>query len=592
MGIYNSLPVVARALSDQFGVNVTIGGSTAYASQQGNSFTINIPFYQDAEQLSDVLLGYLVHEAAHVKYTEFPILKDGIPARAKQGYNPSVLHQLVNITEDLRIERAISRRFPGVPSFLKALNLFVFSEDTQPTDDPAVAFINGLLLCGFKRYHALNIPVEQAQSDFISLFGQNMFDTAMDILGLAINAPSIADCLDISCRLYDLAVDAFNENQQDQQDLPSESGDDLPSEPSGDNSQPGDVSNSSDSDADADCESSDGQSSQASSAQPGEKPVNGDRSASGGDISTGNSTSSTSSNSANSDPFANTTDDDLNEVIKGVGERLNDCIKDNVSPSERVPAATPFGVAPAKRYATTEASVLRGVQSASGLRQSMHGLLQGMQQTRRTHKETGRVMDTRRLTAALFGETKLFRHKSKSVEFNSAFTILLDSSGSLGTDIVEAEASVISLLFALDGIKGVTTSAYHFPHTSTNNVGLLKSRDQSFRAAVNAKQFGISADGYTPLDQALWPAFSDLLNARADRHVMIVVTDGKPDNAGPVIQMVEDAKKEGVIVIGIGFGSANAKLMTGLFDNTGISIGTVSALRGKLLEVTRKALTR
>lgn len=592
MGIYNSLPIVARALSDQFGVKVTVGGSTAYASQQGTSFTINIPFYKDAEELSDVLLGYLVHEAAHVKYTEFPILVEGIPARAKQGYNPSVLHQLVNITEDLRIERAIGRRFPGVPSYLKALNHFVFNEDAQPTDDPAVAFLNGLLLCGFKRYHALNIPVEQAQADFIRLFGQNMFDTAMDLLGLAINAPSIADCLDISCRLYDLAVDAFNENQQDQQDQPSGTDDDSSSEPSSDNSQPGDDNGSPDSEADADGNSSGDQSSQGSADQPGDEPYNDDNSASGGDDSSGDSTSSSSSKTANSDPFANITDDDLQVVIKGAGERLNDCVEDTVPPSERTPAATPFGIAPAKRHATSEASVLRGVQAASGLRQSMHGLLQGMQQIRRTHKETGRVLDTRRLTSALLGENKLFRHKSKAVEFNSAFTVLLDSSSSLGSDMVEAEAAVVSLLFALDGIKGVSTSAYHFPHATTNNVGLLKAREQSFRAAVNAKQFGISANGCTPLEQALWPAFSDLLNARADRHVMVVVTDGKPDNSGPVVQMVKDAKKEGVIVIGIGFGGANENVMTSLFDDTGVAVGSVSALRGKLLEVSRKALTR
>lgn len=593
MGIYNSLPVVARALSDQFGVNVTVGGSTAYASQNGQSFTINIPFYKDAEKLSDVLLGYLVHEAAHVKYTEFSILKNDIPARAKQGYNPSVLHRLVNITEDLRIERAIGRRFPGVPSFLKALNLFVFNEDTEPTDEPVAAFLNGLLLCGFKRYHALNIPVEQAQTDFIRLFGQNMFDTAMDILGLAINAPSVADCLDISCRLYDLAVDAFNENQQDQEDQSSGDGNDTSSEPNSDNSLPGGEGGTPEPDADVDADdSSDGQPSQGTPAQPGDEAEKGDNSASGSDASEGDSTSSQSSKPVNSDPFADATDDDLDEVIKGAGERLNDCIKDNVSPSERIPAATPFGVAPAKRHATSEASVLRGVQAASGLRQSMHGLLQGMQQVSRTHKETGRVMDTRRLTSALLGETKLFRHKSKAVEFNSAFTVLLDSSGSLGTDMVEAEAAVVSLLFALDGIKGVSTSAYHFPHATTNNVGLLKAREQGFRAAVNAKQFGISAGGYTPLEEALWPAFSDLLNARADRHVMVVVTDGKPNNSAPVIQMVNDAKKEGVIVIGIGFGGADAKLMNSLFGDTGVAVGTVSALRGKLLEVTRKALTR
>ena len=40
MGIYNSLPIVARALSSQIGLNVSVGGNEAYATETGAGFLI------------------------------------------------------------------------------------------------------------------------------------------------------------------------------------------------------------------------------------------------------------------------------------------------------------------------------------------------------------------------------------------------------------------------------------------------------------------------------------------------------------------------------------------------------------------------
>ncbi|WP_434526514.1 VWA domain-containing protein [Photorhabdus asymbiotica] len=548
MGIYNSLPIVARALSSQLGVDVTVGGRTAFTYQDHDRFCINIPFYRNAEELSEILLGYLVHESAHVRFTDFKLFEKKLADKVQPGkYNRDVLHKLVNITEDLRIERAIGRRFPGTPAFLKALRTFLFDKDAEPSDHPSIVFVNTMLMCGFNRYHGLSIPTKQVREDFERLFGLKLFDQSMTILAEAVNADSISKCLDVSCRLYDLAVDAFNEQKQQQQ------------------------------------QSDDSQDSQSSLSDFADD-VKGDDSSS--------TSGSTSVDKSFSDPFSDTTEKDLSEVMKDASEKLNEALEDKVPSSKRVPAPAPYSVAPAKRNRTTDTSVNRGIQFASGLRQSMHGLLQGMQQVRRTHKDTGRKLDTRLLTSALLGNTKLFKHKSKIIEFNCAFTVLLDTSGSLKCDVVEAEAAVVSMLYALEGIKGVSTSAYYFPHATKNNVGLMKGREQTFRAAINAHQFGLVASGSTPLSESLWPAFSDLLSAKADRHVMIVVTDGDPDDTLTAEQMIKDAKQDGLLVIGIGFGSANQTLMTTLFGDTGIAVGSVSSLRGQLLKVTRRALSR
>ncbi|HAZ7870805.1 TPA: VWA domain-containing protein, partial [Escherichia coli] len=303
------------------------------------------------------------------------------------------------------------------------------------------------------------------------------------------------------------------------------------------------------------------------------------------------STDSPSSCSINSDPFADADDADIDRAAKDISDKFNDMMKDKLTPSQRKDRVEPFSVTPGKTFSTGNASVTRGIAGSAGLRQSLNGLLQGMQHTRRTHKEYGHKIDGRLLGTVLTGNTKIFKHKSKTVALNSAFTILLDSSSSMSGSITEAEAAVVSLLYALDNLPGVTTSAYHFPHTTRNSVGKLKDRKQTLRQAIAANHFGIHTTGSTPLSGALWPAIVDLAVEKADQRILIVCTDGEPDSKEDVIQMINDAKSDGMVVIGIGFGSVSQSSMTRIFGSTGICIGSLVHLRTKLFDVTRAILT-
>ncbi|EGT5675513.1 VWA domain-containing protein [Cronobacter dublinensis subsp. dublinensis] len=600
MGIYNSLPVVARALADQLNVTVTVGGSDAYASSSGGKSIINIPYYKDAESLSDAILGFTIHEAAHIRFTEFDLLMPALNKLSDERsviknefgelvdsgrYNKKVLHSLWNIAEDLRIERAIVRSFPGSLRYLQAVRSFVFDGNIEPCDVPATIYLDAMLLCGRERYHGFNTHSEIRRNEFISVFGQELLEKSLDTLGLAVLADSTLNCLDVARQLYDLAIEAFNNQTKDDEPNTEESN----SQENGSQSQQEQEQSCENDEVSESTESYDDS---GSSENQHISSENDPASSSVGSGDSGNDCLADKADSTLTDPFGDACDADIDRAAKDISDKFNELMQDKLSPFQRAKPVTPFPVSPAKTYETSNASVIRGINASSGLRQSLNGLLQGAQHVRRTHKESGLKIDGRLLSSVLVGNSKVFKHKSKTVSLNSAFTILLDSSGSMEGDIIEAEAAVISLLYALDNLKGVSTSAYHFPHSDGNSVGKLKDRKQTLRQAISANHFGIRAGGGTPLSSSLWPAIIDLVVEKADQRILIVATDGRPSSGTEqdVIDMINSAKSDGMKVIGIGFGSANQSLMTRLFGNTGVSVGNLANLRTALFDVARRAL--
>jgi len=67
--LQNALPIVAAALGRKFGVAVGVGGHEACTDGQ----RIQIPDVTDDPASRDLAWGYLAHEAAHVRYTDFAV---------------------------------------------------------------------------------------------------------------------------------------------------------------------------------------------------------------------------------------------------------------------------------------------------------------------------------------------------------------------------------------------------------------------------------------------------------------------------------------------------------------------------------------
>lgn len=101
------LALVARVLGKQYNINIAMGNYTT-ASTDGK--TIYIPMVK-GDAAVELARGYIDHEAAHVRLTDFNFM----PTKDFKG-------QLLNVIEDIRIEKAIGKDYPGCASNLRNLS--------------------------------------------------------------------------------------------------------------------------------------------------------------------------------------------------------------------------------------------------------------------------------------------------------------------------------------------------------------------------------------------------------------------------------------------------------------------------------------
>lgn len=143
----NALPIVAAALGRKFSVEVGVGGHDACTDGR----RIRIPDVQDDPASRDLAWGYLAHEAAHVRYTDFAVYE----LAAREG---PLQEMLQNRIEDVRIERELARPYPGTRTTIVKVLRRMLAEGRmsapQPTDHPAQVLAAYLLLT--LRHEVLN----------------------------------------------------------------------------------------------------------------------------------------------------------------------------------------------------------------------------------------------------------------------------------------------------------------------------------------------------------------------------------------------------------------------------------------------------
>ena len=133
--LLGALPIIAKALGRRLGVEVVIGARRE-ASTDGQ--TIHLPPLPAASAPLAVLAnGFIDHEAAHVRYTDFAVAK---PA--------GLAGLLANLLEDIRVERALGAAYPGSRRNLAALVDHLESHEpaVPPPDAPVVRQVLGALL--------------------------------------------------------------------------------------------------------------------------------------------------------------------------------------------------------------------------------------------------------------------------------------------------------------------------------------------------------------------------------------------------------------------------------------------------------------
>lgn len=239
----------------------------------------------------------------------------------------------------------------------------------------------------------------------------------------------------------------------------------------------------------------------------------------------------------------------------GLGEQLRQLLS-----SSRKQGVDRVQVAVATRRSTqplSEDDINDSRQATTALRTRLQALMQSTHSFRNHSGYVG-ALDTRKLHTLAAGNTKIFLRKGEKMGVNTAIHILLDASGSMnGNPITLASKACFAVVSALNSIKGVNVGVTAFPGSRTQDLPGQQGHWQTVAPILLHgqklhNQFSIGTGGSTPMDTALWWVLQQLHPMAEPRKIVLLITDGEPDEQEPTLTAIRVIKGFGLEVYGIG----------------------------------------
>lgn len=537
----NALPIVAAAYGEKFGVKVLIQGQDAFTDGE----RIVIPTANpDDPHYQQIAWGYLTHEAAHIRHTNFDMVQ-------KASSKP-IRKALLNIIEDVRIENELAKDYPGTRRSIS--QVIEYMVDTQQMSVPEQlepasnlqAWLLFRLRCHFLGQKALT-PLYQAVDERV----RQLFPAAaMSRLSAMLTAvPSLASTGEV-LKLVDAIVAMLEEESRPPQDeSDADSGNDIGQDASNDSNN-----------------SSDSQTPETDSSATGDSD-NSDQA--------DNLRQALEASAAQFEP----------DTFAQVAEVLSEQAEGHLG-------VTPLSLPQAEQAMLGDEAILTLSASESAqIRARLRGMVQSSQDNRNHAKRHGLRVATHRLAASQAGESRLFIQRQPRIAPNAAVHLLVDISGSMGKPIGEgnrkyfhvANEAALALAMALEGIPGVVPAVSYFPGIHQEvSIALLPKQSVRHRAAC----FDQKPRGCTPMAQAMWFAANSLLAQKQKRKLMIVLTDGDPDDWAATHDIVDRCRRSGFELLGIGIQTRSVEK----FFPQSIVINDVKDLKRELFEVTQQLL--
>ena len=535
-----SLPVVAMAMGDKMGVKVRIQGTQAMT----DGSTIYLPVLPEGDESAWILArGYLDHEAGHVRHTDFSVREDTPMHKA-----------LANILEDIRIEQAMGWTYPGCAVNLRKLAEHLAHEGafTPSATKPEQLFLGWILAeCRSRvlKQSALAPIAQKARGTLLKRLGAVLVDQVETLLKKVDGLSTTRQAHDLAKEILALLQQAQRQSQQkpteqkekskssscsDQEQKGGHQNDQEPSgEPSSAKSTPDDQN----------CE------------EPPESGSNDSRSLlDTDDISETSNSSGASSDAGKAILKRILTKDpgafgDLGQMTADALQAASDqAVKENgmesmtgIYPGEQLAKEVTCGCPPDLHQVRHETVALRSrlarLVQASKLKRACAGRL-------------GRLVDHRTLHRLPAGDPRVFRRKEEKRAINTAVIVLLDRSGSMSGPRMElARRTVLALADVLGTIPGISVATGAFP----GQAGAVVAMTPFGRTASQTKEnYAMTANGGTPLAQALGWARVQMAVRQERRKILLVATDGQPSNPGLVRALLEKLESEGVELMGLG----------------------------------------
>lgn len=550
--IQGALPIVARAIGRRMNVEVEIGGTEA--KTDGHRIRLPaLPF--DDPEIETLAFGFLEHEAAHIRYSEL------------LQFTHDLHYKLTNLIEDVRVERALGREFPGFGANLSRLATKLIADGVmqRPSDDdrPSTKLRNYLL------YRLRAEVLQQSGVAEYAATAEELFRKAFPP-GVAARIGSVigrVSALQSSREAADLAGEILTILEEEAREPPP------PPAPSASN-----------------CGGGGGDGAGEVNAEPSAHPT-GDAAST---LEATNGLAEGVPADAHGQERAN-----LREILESpasemgpeLSETLSQALQAAASEAVRLNGGKSGGFGRAQSPiipAGDPETVLAEVRQAStALRTRLRSFVESVRHSRRTYRRQGTQIASHRLVKALLGDPRMFPAKRLGREVNTAVELLCDASGSMsGEQMRVAAQSTLAAASGLSAISGVSLEAAVFPGYQAD-VELLTEFGRSVRATATRYK-GVTARGGTPLYEALIWGCERLLLRREPRKILICATDGLPPQRTHAAcrQVVDAATAGGFEVYGIGIQVGD---IADLFPRSR-SIDDVSELAGALFEFLHGAL--
>jgi len=584
--LQNSLPLIGAGLGDKLGVRITVSGSQAYTD--GN--TINIPdFHISSKEEKDAVLGFMSHEAAHIKFDSFRGIKNNdlsVPLRKF----------IWNILEDCRIETAMIDSMIGTKKWMNQIWINRQKEGTRKsvTKDDAPASIlcdTVLFTCRvhYREQQHLENYLDAAEEAFIDVFGWKLLSKLQALLHQHIDSLSSSEeAMTLAIQVEDL----INHHDPEEKQASSPEDTEHSSEPQQSEEESGEQG-----DENTLEEQSEGESSESSNETQGEESSE-EKASSLNQVSSGQTEPTSEELAKAIASLSCSSEEDFTDEMADFASQMAVLAKANaIQSSVSIPDSKAV-------QATTEmkregdALVKSVKQTSTMLTAKLQGLVQESRRVTAKTTTSGRQLNTKVLQRYSVGDGRLFKTKTTKKQIDTIVEIVIDNSGSMVIHeenlLSVAKEAQVALAMALSRIHGVSVTASAFPMTPYDNTVMTLLREGENVKQLPPRLSHARGQGrHTPSASALWHSLRRVLSSQKEKKVILFITDGHPnsDQEEALCQLVKKGEGSNVLIIGIAIGDiANDKHLFYRYFTHALFISNIRDLKQELFNVAQDIL--
>lgn len=574
--LLGALPIVARALGRNYGINVVVGGTGARTDGK----TIQLPALPVESHKAAVLAyGYLDHEAGHVRCTDFQ-------AKMEIGKD-HVRRAIYQILEDVRMEKQMNILYPGTKKNLARL-VDVLVEDGDMAAAPhgahPLVHLQAYMLHRLRNdvlgQHALRDLADKSEAAFNAVVPAGAVTKITALMYQVTELQDTMGSVKLSKRIIETIREEAEKAEEENRRNRQQGQDQAQGQGQGQAGQGGN-----------DAGSQDGKGNQSGNGQDaaqGKGESNGHQpgAAYQGENGTADNSQGKPQDNGAGQPGEGSKQDSPGQG-SGAGDGGAGALKAILNAPSDAVMRDMGDIVAQKLDATSYAAAQHGeitVQMAEedqapmpmdasqlvqeteihykALRVKLRNLVEASRLDRSRLARAGSRIDSRKLCRLATGRTNVFRRQHEKKDVNTAVQLVLDRSGSMGDGgkWPVAIQSTLALARALESIKGLTVGTCAFPGSNDRRVVPLTKLSEKV-AATAGRYAAVYPSGGTPMAQAVWWAADALVQRQEPRKMLLVVTDGQPGavNGRAVKKLMELATRQGIECIGVGIKEEGVK---------------------------------